>query len=91
MPSAWSRQGSGRKVSGDTSSRDTPGGYKAKMDPTLPTSQQAVAGPDGKRVGVIKKRGGKFTSSADNHQKEHASPQAAVRHFAELKKQKTKS
>lgn len=83
---AWSRQGSKRKISGDTSSKDNPDGYKLKMDPTLPTSQQAIQTPDGKRAGVVKKRGGKFTSSADNHQTQHASPQAAIRHFAETKK-----
>jgi hypothetical protein len=87
---AWSRQGSKRKVSGDTSSKDNPAGYRLKMDPTLPTSQQAIVGPDGKRAGVVKKRGGKFTSSGDNHQEQHASPQAAARRFADLKKKGAK-
>lgn len=85
---AWSRQGSKRKVAGDTSSKDNPDGFQAKMDPTLPTSQQSVNGPDGKRAGVLKKRGGKYTSSADGHKEEHASAGAAVRRFADLKKKK---
>lgn len=88
MQGSWTRQGSGRKVTGDTSSKDSPGGYRLKMDPTLPTSHQAIVGIDGKRAGVVKKRGGKFTSSGDGHQQQHASAYAAVRQFTGQKKTK---
>jgi hypothetical protein len=83
---AWSRQGTGRPFAANSSSADNLAGLKLKNDPTLPATHQAVQTPDGKRVGVVKKVGAKFTGSHDNHTQKFDSPHAAVRALAFAKK-----
>jgi hypothetical protein len=87
---AWSRQGTGRPTAASSSSADNLAGLKLKNDPTLPSTHQAVQTPDGKRVGVVKKVGGKFTGSHDNHTAKFDSPHAAVRAMAAAKKTASK-
>ena len=76
---SWSRTNTVKK---DRTGADHPGGYKLKADPTLPATSQAVLDSKGKRVGVIKKVGGKFAHSRDNYAQKFGSAQAALRQFA---------
>lgn len=68
-----------------SSSSDQPGGFKLKFDPTSASNTQAVVDKTGKKVGNVKKVGGKFTGSHDNHSAKHPSAQAALRAFAAKK------
>ena len=74
-----SRQGSGRKTAANSSSLDTKSGYRLKVDPTLPSKWQAVVGVDGKKVGVVKPVGSKYSGNWDNHATTYDSAHAAVR------------
>lgn len=65
---------------------DSPGGFRFKPDPTIPAGQKAIVDKMGKRVGVVKKVGDKWTGSWDSHKQKFASPQAALRQYAMTKK-----
>ena len=75
----WSRPSTVRKAR-DTG--DRPGGFQLKADPTLPSKAKAILDGKGKRVGVVKPAGAKFTHSKDNHEQKFGSAQAALRQFA---------
>lgn len=79
MPGAWSRTSTVRKA---RNTGDSPGGFRLKYDPTLPSTSRAVVDGKGKRQGVVNKVGGKWTHSKDNHKKTFSSPHAALRQFA---------
>lgn len=82
---------SGKKGKDSSSDPDTPGGFRFKADPTIPAGQKAIVGPDGKRVGVVKRVGDKWAGSWDNFSQKFASPQAALRQYGMTKKLKKES
>jgi hypothetical protein len=76
---SWSRQGSGRRTSYNSSSTDPYEGHYLKMDPTLASTSQAVMSPTGQRAGVVKRVGGQFAGSWDDYGTRYTTPHAAVR------------
>jgi hypothetical protein len=70
------------------SSSDTqvPGGLRFKADPTLPPGQKAIVDSVGKRAGVVKKIGDKWSGSWDNYKQKFDSPQAALKQLGMTKK-----
>lgn len=63
-----------------------PGGFRFRADPTLPPGQRAVVDFSGKRVGVVKRVGDKWSGSWDSFSQKFDSAQAVLKHFSSLKK-----